>query len=268
MTNYNDLSPETKAAIDRAAGAIDSFMDTLDEIANPALFSELKATRIALETREAELTEAHKIIAARDEEIRLMHSQLSGARNYADDVEVDLSQAKEDVARFEASWNQAMTELGDLKRRHDQFLKVFDGMVDLGATLGRINSELDQMRLAMFKALTAAMSVAPGSTQPPDPAAPAPASVATAPITVTGEVDEEHFWARPMSDVAYLAARKLYDAGDIAGAQRVILEDLIAQNRDKSLEWGKASPTAAGDALEADPTTETGAGDVAGDSHD
>lgn len=256
--NTADVDP-AMAAIDRAAGTLDKLMDTLDEISNPALFGELKDTRLELATREAELKEARQVIAARDDEIRRMRSELNGARNYADDVAGELGQAKQDVARFEAAWSQAMTDLGDVKRRHDQFLKVFDGMVDLGATLGRINSELDQLRLAMFKALTAAMAAAPTAPAPtdaPDPASPKPASVATDPATEGGEVDEGSFWARPMSDVAYLKARKLYDAGDISGAQRVILDDLIAQNRDKSMEWGKAS------------TTESGAADVAGNSHE
>ncbi len=197
-------------------------------------------------------------------------------------IESDLAEAWSEAKRFEAQWELALHEIAGLKAERDALrnrwqstdvLDAIDGVMDL-AYDQQAEIELvwagrrEQWRKGIAADIATVQRVLDEqrALANPDPASPAPASVATAPITVTGVVDEEHFWARPMSDVAYLAARKLYDAGDIAGAQRVILEDLIAQNRDKSLEWGKASPIETGDALEADPTTETGA--AAGDGAD
>lgn len=129
------------------------------------------------------------------------------------DLESDLAEARAEAKRFEAQWELALHEIAELK------------------------AERDRLRDALT----------------PDPASPDPASTAHPASSglFDGRVYKRVIFSRALSEKAYTSAIQLYIAGDIAGAQRVILDDLIAA----SWHTNEASPTTIGGA------------DVAGGAH-
>lgn len=214
-----ELDPRM-AAIDRAAGAIDSFMDRLDEISNPELFNELKAERVEVERLTAALTSANadrdRLALRLAEELRkneTLSFHLKGARDWADDVAADYTQAKENVVRFEAAWDLAMRENGELRT---------------------------QLIMERARALVKA----------PDPASSESERMATARHTNDGVGDVGMLG---LSHGDYRLVLDLIGAGHRGAAQLVILNSLATPS------GSEASPTNRGEVDEADPTAKPGA---------